>query len=126
MKKIILLLSLFSSLSLLSTELKVNTIISINTHEKNSKKVVFAKHTKNHNIYFGIEAKNETSKDVTKCKWITSFSNQEMLNFIQALKNIEEGIKTDNLAFKISKKKDMYYPKSDGRTKTLKNKSQTA
>ena len=103
MKKILLLSFLFVSTSSFSQTLKTEEIIGINTQEKNSKKVIFIKHN---DIYFGIEAKNKTSKDFTKCKWITSFSEEDMLYFLQALKEIKNGVNIENSAFSIKQKKD--------------------
>lgn len=92
MKSMLLCLSIFSSFLLLAQEVFTKNFFSINTEERNSKKVVFSKKYTDSSSSFLLTVKNERSKDYTGCKWISTLSNNELDYFVDALNNIEEGV----------------------------------
>ena len=106
MKKIILPILIFSFVLLFGQGKVTQYIISIITHEKNSKKILFEKETSDHDISFVLKAENQSSKDFTKCKWITLFSVEELIDFLDVLENIDIGSSVESSVFKIIYKKN--------------------
>lgn len=107
MKPLLLLfLSIFSSVVLLAQEVITKNIISIDTHEKNAKTIIFAKQLINSNTSFLLKAKNETSKDYNGCKWVSTLSKDELRYFVDALEFIELGTDFECSLFKLKFKKD--------------------
>ena len=107
MKRLLLLfLSIFSSVVLLAQEVITKNIISIDTYEKNTKTILFAKQLANSNTSFLLKAKNETSKDYNGCKWLSTLSKDELEHFVEALETIELGADFECSLFKLKSKKD--------------------
>tara|TARA_B100000902_G_C27193411_1_gene855124 strand:- start:608 stop:1054 length:447 start_codon:yes stop_codon:yes gene_type:complete len=91
---------------LLAQEVIIKDIISIDTHEKNAKTILFAKKVANSSTSFLLKAKNETSKDYSKCMWESTFSKDEIEYFVDALEVIELGTEFECHLFKLKYKKD--------------------
>ena len=106
MKKILLPLAMFSSVFLFAQFTKTKEIISVNTHEKNIKTIVFAKEMSVSNTSFFLEAENESSKDFTKCKWITLLSKDELMYFTDGLESLEPSSSSENSLFRFVYKKN--------------------
>jgi len=107
MKSLLLLfLSIFSSVVLLAQAVITKNIISIDTQEKNAKTILFAKQLTNSSTSFLLKAKNETSKDYSKCKWESTLSKDELEYFVDALEVIELGTDFECSLFKLKYKKN--------------------
>jgi len=106
MKSLLLPLAIFSSVVLFSQEIITKDIVSINTKEKNSKTILFAKKISNNKTSFILEANNKTSKDYSKCKWVTDISSGELKYFVDELVALEPGISFESSLFHIIYKKD--------------------
>ncbi|MAW20971.1 MAG: hypothetical protein CMD16_01075 [Flavobacteriales bacterium] len=91
MKKMSLLLAIISSISLFSQEIITKEIFTLQTKEKNSKTILFSSQERSQDFYYIIKAKNETSKDFSKCKWLSRLSVGDFMYFLDALASIEEG-----------------------------------
>jgi hypothetical protein len=81
-------------------------IISINTHERNKKTILFEKTVSDNKIAFVLKAENKSSKDFAKCKWITLLSKEELMFFVDALENLEIGSSFDSPLFSFVSKKN--------------------
>ena len=106
MKKLFLPIAICSSFLLFAQQIITKSIISFNTHERNSKTVLFEKQDLDHNINFLLKAENKTSKDFTKCKWITSLSQDQLIYFIDVLENLEAGSSVESRLFNFVYKKN--------------------
>lgn len=106
MKKLLLPLALFITISVLSQGITTSKITSINTLERNSKKIFFFKQANNNNTSFLLKAMNESSKDFTKCKWITSLTHSELSLFVNKLDLLENGVDFDCSSFRINYRKN--------------------
>ena len=106
MKKLLLPLALFITISVLSQGIKTSKITSINTLERNSKTIFFFKQASNSNTSFLLKAMNESSKDFTKCKWITSLTHSELSLFVNKLDLLEKGVDFDCSSFRINYRKN--------------------
>jgi len=106
MKKLLLPLALFITISVLSQGITTSKITSINTLERNSKKIFFFKQVNNNNTSFLLKAMNESSKDFTKCKWITSLTHSELSLFVNKLDLLENGVDFDCSSFRINYRKN--------------------
>ena len=106
MKKLLLPLVLLITISVLPQAVTTSKITSINTLERNSKTIFFFKQANNNNTSFLIKAMNESSKDFTKCKWITSLTNSELSLFVNKLDLLENGVDFDCSSFRINYKKN--------------------
>jgi len=85
--------------------LKQEKIISVNTSEKNTKEILFSKRISDSKVSFILKAENISSKDFTKCQWISSFSREELILFINELEALEAGASLENSIFSITYKK---------------------
>ena len=110
MKKLLLSLALFTTISALPQSITTSKITSINSIERNSKTIHFYKQTNNNNNNnnntFIIKAINETSKDFTKCKWTTSLTHSELSLFVNKLALLEIGVDFDCSSFRINYRKN--------------------
>ena len=106
MKKLLLPLALLITISVLPQGIKTSKITSINTLERNSKKIFFFKQANNNNTSFLLKAMNESSKDFTKCKWITSLTHSELSLFVNKLDLLENGVDFDCSSFRINYRKN--------------------
>jgi len=106
MKKLLLPLALFITISVLSQGITTSKITSINTLERNSKTIFFFKQANNNNTSFLLKAMNESSKDFTKCKWITSLTHSELSLFVNKLDLLENGVDFDCSSFRINYRKN--------------------
>ena len=106
MKKLLLPLALFITISVLSQGITTSKITSINTLERNSKKIFFFKQANNNNTSFLLKAMNESSKDFTKCKCITSLTHSELSLFVNKLDLLENGVDFDCSSFRINYRKN--------------------
>jgi hypothetical protein len=106
MKKLLLPLALFITISVLSQAITTSKITCINTLERNSKTIFFLKLASSSNISFLLKAMNESSKDFTKCKWITSLTHSELSLFVNKLDLLENGEDFDCSAFRINYRKN--------------------
>lgn len=102
---ITLLLSFFLTSALLSQENKIEIITSFETSEKNAKTIILAKEEKSNRINFGVIAENKSTKEYTKCKWVTSITLKQLDFLMNSLESIEEIKLVENSVFKIKKKK---------------------
>ena len=91
MKKLLLPIAIFSSVVLFAQTVTTKNIISINTYEKNVKTILFQKQTSDNKISFILKAENNSSKEFTQCKWITTLSKDELIYFVDALEALEVG-----------------------------------
>ena len=105
MKKLLLPLALFITISVFSQGVTTSRITSINTLERNSKTILFFKEGNNKNTSFLLKAMNKSSKDFTKCKWITSLTHSELSLFVNKLDLLEEGVDFDCSSFRINYRK---------------------
>jgi hypothetical protein len=105
MKKLLLPLALFITISVFSQGVTTSRITSINTLERNSKTILFFKQGNNKNTSFLLKAMNKSSKDFTKCKWITSLTHSELSLFVNKLDLLEEGVDFDCSSFRINYRK---------------------
>ena len=106
MKKILFITLIFSFFISSTQDVRLTNIASVKTHEKNKKKIFFEKQVIGSNTSFLLKAENNSSKDFTKCKWVTSFSKKQFLHFINQLDNLEPGSSTENSLFSIIYKKN--------------------
>jgi hypothetical protein len=106
MKKILLPIAMFSSVFLFAQFTKTKAILSVNTHEKNIKRILFAKEISSSNTSFFLKAENESSKDFTKCKWITLLSKEELMYFADGLESLEPSSSYENSLFRFVYKKN--------------------
>jgi hypothetical protein len=106
MNPLLLFLSIFISVQLLSQEVITQDIITLDTQEKNKKTVLFSKQLTNLNTAFLLKAMNKTSKDYTGCKWVSTLSEDEVEYFANALENIEGGDNFESSSFKLKSKKN--------------------
>ena len=105
MKKLLLPLALFITISVFTQGVTTSTITSINSLERNSKIIFFFKQGNNNNTSFLLKAMNESSKDFTKCKWTTSLTHSELSLFVNKLDLLEEGEDFDCSSFRINSRK---------------------
>lgn len=105
MKIILLLITFFSSILLHSQSVIIKNILSINTFERNVKEVLFQKKTSDSNSNFVLKAENRSSKDFTKCKWISLLSKEQLIDFLSMLENSESGSSLDSPLFTVVYKK---------------------
>jgi hypothetical protein len=101
MKSLLLPLAIFSSVVLFAQEVITKDIVYITTKEKNSKTILFTKKITNKETSFSLEANNETSKDYSKCKWVTDMSARELKYFVDELTDIELGSTFECSLFKL-------------------------
>lgn len=106
MKKLLLPLALLITISVLPQGVTTSKIASINTLERNSKTIFFFKQANNNNTKFLLKAMNESSKDFTKCEWITSLTYSELSLFVNKLDLLENGVDFDCSSFRINYRKN--------------------
>ncbi len=106
MKKLFLPIAICSSFLLFAQQIITKSIISFNTHERNAKTVLFEQQDLDHNTNFLLKAENKSSKDFTKCKWITSLSQDQLIYFIDVLENLEAGSSVESRLFNFMYKKN--------------------
>ena len=91
MKKILTPILLLCSFILSAQETLTKDIIAFNTIEKNEKTILFSKQTINNSINYVLSAKNKTSKDFNKCKWVSLLTKKELESFSVTLEKIKQG-----------------------------------
>jgi hypothetical protein len=106
MKKLFFPLALLITISVFSQGVTTSKITSINTLERNSKTIFFFKQANNDNTSFLLKAMNESSKDFTKCKWMTSLTHSELALFVNKLDVLEEGVDFDCSSFRVKYRKN--------------------
>ena len=106
MKKVFLTLAILSFIALFSQEIITKDIISFNTDERNEKTILFEKQDSDDKISFLLKAENKSSKDFTKCQWITSLSKEELIYFIDVLENLQVGSSVESSLFNVVFKKN--------------------
>tara|TARA_B100001250_G_scaffold87804_1_gene72637 strand:+ start:30950 stop:31501 length:552 start_codon:yes stop_codon:yes gene_type:complete len=106
MKKTILVFVFISLSTIKAQELVVRELTHFYSEEKNEKSIFFSEKKRGEDISFGLKAKNRTSKDFAKCEWITSFSLDQLLYFINSLESIENNSHIEATLFSISLKKN--------------------
>ena len=75
MKKILIPILFLCPFLLSAQETLTKDIIAFNTIEKNKKTIIFAKQTTTNIINYVVSAKNKTSKDFNKCKWVSRLAS---------------------------------------------------
>tara|TARA_B000000437_G_C11621641_1_gene295667 strand:- start:60 stop:548 length:489 start_codon:yes stop_codon:yes gene_type:complete len=106
MKKILLLIVMCCSVFLFAQFITTKEILRINTYEKNIKDILFAKEVSNIQTSFLLKAENKSSKDFTKCKWITSMSKEELMYFADGLESLVPASSSENKLFRFVYKND--------------------
>ena len=106
MRKLFLLITIFSPVLLFAQGPMTKNIVSINTSEKNKKTILFKKQTVDNGVSFVLQAENQSSKDFTKCKWVASLSKEELMCFIDGLESLEVGSSVETHLFNFSYKKN--------------------
>jgi hypothetical protein len=106
MRKLLLPLALLITISVLSQAITTSKITCINTLERNSKTIFFLKQVSSSNTLFLLKAINESTKDFTKCKWITSLTHSELSLFVNKLDLLENGEDFDCSSFRINYRKN--------------------
>jgi len=106
MKKLLLPVAILSSIVLFAQGIITKEIISIDTYEKNVKTILFEKQISGNSISFVLKAENRSSKDFAKCKWITSFSQEEIIFFLDALEDLEVSSSLETPLFNFIYKKN--------------------
>ena len=91
MKKILIPILFLCSFVLSAQETLTKDIIAFNTIEKNKKTIIFAKQTTTNSINYVVSAKNKTSKDFNKCKWVSRLTKKELEYFAVTLAKIKQG-----------------------------------
>jgi len=91
MKKILIPILFLCSFLLSAQETLTKDIIAFNTIEKNKKTIIFAKQTTTNSINYVVSAKNKTSKDFNKCKWVSRLTKKELEYFAVTLAKIKQG-----------------------------------
>ena len=91
MKKILILTFLLCSFVLSAQETLIKDIIAFNTIEKNEKTILFSKQTTSNSINYVLSAKNKTSKDFNKCKWVSRLTKKELKYLAVMLGKIKQG-----------------------------------
>jgi hypothetical protein len=91
MKKILIPILFLCSFVLSAQETFTKDIIAFNTIEKNEKTILFSKQTINNSINYVLSAKNKTSKDFNKCKWVSYLTKKELKYLSVMLGKIKQG-----------------------------------
>lgn len=104
MKALLLSSSILISTFLIAQDVIKHEIFTIKTTEKNAKTILFESETSKQDSYYVIKAKNETSKDFGKCKWISRLSVSEFKYFLDVLTNIEGGTTFESSLFNVKYK----------------------
>jgi len=114
MRKILILSLLLYSFVLIAQETLTKDVIAFNTIEKNEKTILISKKTTSNNINYVVSAKNKTSKDFNKCKWVSLLTKKELEYFALTLTKIKQGetIETNFVTFKFKNKKIYVYFKN--------------
>ena len=87
MKATLLILSIFSSISIFC-QIVTKEFFQIQTADKNAKTIIFQKHSIDLNESFLITAFNKSSNDFTKCSWEVKLSIDCLKELYQALSEI--------------------------------------
>ena len=96
MKKILIPILFLCPFLLSAQETLTKDIIAFNTIEKNKKTIIFAKQTTTNIINYVVSAKNKTSKDFNKCKWVSRLTKKELEYFAVTLVKIKQGETIEN------------------------------
>ena len=91
MKKILIPILFLCSFVLSAQETLTKDIIAFNTIEKNKKTILLSKQTTSNDINYVLNAKNKTSKDFNKCKWVSSLTREKLKYFTIQLEKIKQG-----------------------------------
>jgi len=91
MKKTLIPILFLCSFVLSAQETFTKDIIAFNTIEKNEKTILFSKQTINNSINYVLSAKNKTSKDFNKCKWVSYLTKKELKYLSVMLGKIKQG-----------------------------------
>jgi len=102
MKKILIPILFICSFVLSAQETLTKNIITFSTIEKNEKTILLSKQTTSNSINYVLSAKNKTSKDFNKCKWVSRLTKKELEYFAVTLQKIKQGetIKTNFVTLK--------------------------
>ena len=106
MKSLLLSITICTSLLVQSQTTITKDIVSITTQEKNSKTILFTKKISNNKTSFVLKVNNETSKDYSKCKWVTDVSDGELKYFVDELVALELGMSFECSLFHLVHKKN--------------------
>jgi len=114
MKKTLIPILFLCSFVLSAQETLTKDIIAFNTIEKNEKTILFSKQTTSNSINYVLNAKNKTSKDFTKCKWVSLLTKKELEYFAVTLVKIKprETIETNFITLKFKNEKIHVYFKN--------------
>jgi len=109
MKKILIPILFLCSFILSAQETLTKDIIALNTVEKNEKTILFSKQTTSNNINYVLNAKNKTSKDFNKCKWVSYLTKKELEYFAVTLAKIKQGETIETNFFTLKSKNNRVY-----------------
>ena len=95
-------------------ETLTKNIITFSTIEKNEKTILLSKQTTSNSINYVLSAKNKTSKDFNKCKWVSRLTKKELEYFAVTLLKIKERetIETNFITLKFKNEKIHVYFKN--------------
>ena len=106
MKKIIIVFIAISFGTINAKELVVRELAQFYSEERNQKKILFSEKKRGGVISFELKAINRDSKDFVKCKWMKSFSIDQLLYFINSLASIEGNSHIEASLFSMTAKKN--------------------
>ena len=109
MKKILIPILFLCSFVMSAQETLSKEIIAFNTIEKNEKTILFSKQTTGNSINYIVSAKNKTSKDFNKCKWISLLTKQQLECFSITLSKIKQGEEIETNFFALKAKNNRVY-----------------
>jgi len=114
MKKILIPILFICSFVLSAQETLTKNIITFSTIEKNEKTILLSKQTTSNSINYVLSAKNKTSKDFNKCKWVSRLTKKELEYFAVTLLKIKERetIETNFITLKFKNEKIHVYFKN--------------
>ena len=114
MKNILIPILFLCSFLLSAQETLTKDIIAFNTIEKNEKIILCSKQTTSNSINYVLNAKNKTSKDFNKCKWVSLLTKKELEYFAVTLVKIKQGetIETNFITLKFKNEKIHVYFKN--------------
>ena len=111
MKKTLIPILLLLSSLLSAQETTTKNVIDFNTIEKNKKTILLYKQTTGNNVNYILSAKNKTSRDFSKCEWVSLLTKKELKHFTEMLEEIKQGetIETKLVTLKSKKNKVHIY-----------------
>ena len=100
MRVLLIVVSVFISF-ILYGQAVTSKIVSVNSQERNKKEIIFLKKIQDSNTSFLLRAKNETSKEYSKCSWESVLSEKELLHFTDVLGSLPEGAEYEHSSFRL-------------------------